>query len=170
METSRMRVTMLLGLIQYYCWNGSLAHAGKVRSQTPKMDKWEKKTGRARWQMWYNRCFVSVVLTFAKWRAAMPTPMSFVILAFSNKPLSCIKTKIKTRLPAPLPPYPWPVSAFSLSSVAPALSSILLCPLIHSLLKNLVKVSSLSPLGYSSDLYPDFWDQGSFISLFVPEI
>lgn len=86
------------------------------------------------------------------------------------KPLSPVKAKIKTHLPALLPPYLWPVSAFSLSSVALALSSILLCPLIHSLLKNLVEVSSLSPLGYPSDLFPDSWDQGSFISLFVPEI
>nr|XP_058131462.1 ubiquitin-like protein FUBI [Dasypus novemcinctus] len=48
--------------------HGSLAHAGKVRCQTPKVAKQEKKkkTGRAKWQMQYNRRFVNVVPTFGK--------------------------------------------------------------------------------------------------------
>uniref|UniRef100_A0A671T476 Ubiquitin-like protein FUBI n=1 Tax=Sinocyclocheilus anshuiensis TaxID=1608454 RepID=A0A671T476_9TELE len=47
--------------------HGSLARAGKVRGQTPKVDKQEKKkkkTGRRRIQ--YNRRFVNVVPTFGK--------------------------------------------------------------------------------------------------------
>ncbi|EFB23144.1 hypothetical protein PANDA_022157, partial [Ailuropoda melanoleuca] len=48
--------------------HGSLAHAGKVRGQTPKVAKKEKKkkTGRAKRRMPYNRCFVNVVPTFGK--------------------------------------------------------------------------------------------------------
>uniref|UniRef100_A0A5F4WJ97 Uncharacterized protein n=1 Tax=Callithrix jacchus TaxID=9483 RepID=A0A5F4WJ97_CALJA len=54
--------------------HSSLARAGKVRGQTPKVAKQEKKkkTGRAKRQMQYNRRFVNVVFK------------SFVILAFSN--------------------------------------------------------------------------------------
>ncbi|KAL5514726.1 hypothetical protein ACEPAG_2042 [Sanghuangporus baumii] len=43
--------------------HGSLARAGKVRSQTPKVDKQEKKKqpkGRAKKRMLYNRRFVNV--------------------------------------------------------------------------------------------------------------
>ena len=46
--------------------HGSLAHAGKVRGQTPKVAKQEKKTGRAKRRMQYNRRFVNVVPTFGK--------------------------------------------------------------------------------------------------------
>ncbi|KAK7823430.1 hypothetical protein U0070_013779 [Myodes glareolus] len=49
--------------------HGSLARAGKVRGQTPKVAKQEKKkkkTGRAKRQMQYNRRFVNVVPTFGK--------------------------------------------------------------------------------------------------------
>ncbi|XP_053462322.1 FAU ubiquitin-like and ribosomal protein S30 [Nycticebus coucang] len=49
--------------------HGSLARAGKVRDQTPKVAKQEKKkkkTGRAKRQMQYNRRFVNVVPTFGK--------------------------------------------------------------------------------------------------------
>ncbi|XP_032285123.1 putative ubiquitin-like protein FUBI-like protein ENSP00000310146, partial [Phoca vitulina] len=47
--------------------HGSLARAGKVRGQTPKVAKQEKKkTGRAKWRMQYNRRFVNVVPTFGK--------------------------------------------------------------------------------------------------------
>ncbi|MBN3319676.1 UBIM protein, partial [Atractosteus spatula] len=49
--------------------HGSLARAGKVRGQTPKVDKQEKKkkkTGRAKRRMQYNRRFVNVVQTFGK--------------------------------------------------------------------------------------------------------
>ncbi|XP_042535474.1 uncharacterized protein LOC122107737 [Dipodomys spectabilis] len=45
--------------------HGSLAHDGKVRSQTPKVAKQKKKkTGLAKGWMQYNPCFVNVVLTF----------------------------------------------------------------------------------------------------------
>ncbi|XP_065833495.1 ubiquitin-like FUBI-ribosomal protein eS30 fusion protein [Oscarella lobularis] len=47
--------------------HGSLARAGKVRGQTPKVDKQEKKkkkTGRAKRRMQYNRRFVNVVAGF----------------------------------------------------------------------------------------------------------
>ncbi|XP_066134397.1 ubiquitin-like protein FUBI [Saccopteryx bilineata] len=48
--------------------HGSLARAGKVRGQTPKVAKQEKKkkTGRAKWRMQYNRRFVNVVPIFGK--------------------------------------------------------------------------------------------------------
>lgn len=44
--------------------HGSLAGAGKVKGQTPKVEKQEKrkkKTGRAKRRMQYNRRFVSTV-------------------------------------------------------------------------------------------------------------
>ncbi|KAH7649497.1 ribosomal s30 [Cryptosporidium xiaoi] len=44
--------------------HGSLARAGKVRNQTPRVEKQEKKkalTGRAKKRQQYNRRFVSVV-------------------------------------------------------------------------------------------------------------
>ncbi|XP_010075374.1 PREDICTED: ubiquitin-like protein fubi and ribosomal protein S30 [Pterocles gutturalis] len=49
--------------------HGSLARAGKVRGQTPKVAKQEKKkkkTGRAKRRMQYNRRFVNVVPGFSK--------------------------------------------------------------------------------------------------------
>ncbi|XP_043843477.1 ubiquitin-like protein FUBI [Dromiciops gliroides] len=46
--------------------HGSLDRAGKVRGQTPKVAKQEKKTGRAKRRMQYNRRFVNVVPTFGK--------------------------------------------------------------------------------------------------------
>ena len=45
-------------------FGGSLARAGKVKGQTPKVEKQEKKklpTGRAKKRMLYNRRFVNVV-------------------------------------------------------------------------------------------------------------
>ncbi|XP_043744498.1 ubiquitin-like protein FUBI [Cervus elaphus] len=49
--------------------HGSLARAGQVRGQTPKVAKQEKKkkkTGRAKRRMQYNWRFVNVVPTFGK--------------------------------------------------------------------------------------------------------
>ena len=49
--------------------HGSLARAGKVRGQTQKVAKQEKKkkkTGRAKRRMQYNRRFVNIVPTFGK--------------------------------------------------------------------------------------------------------
>lgn len=46
--------------------HGSLARAGKVKGQTPKVDKQEKKkkaTGRAKRRLQYNRRFVNAVRT-----------------------------------------------------------------------------------------------------------
>merc|ERR1711872_648747 len=51
--------------------HGSLSRAGKVKGQTPKVEKKEKKkdkTGRAKRRMQYNRRFVNVVATFGKKR------------------------------------------------------------------------------------------------------
>ncbi|KAK8373631.1 hypothetical protein O3P69_013498 [Scylla paramamosain] len=51
--------------------HGSLSRAGKVKGQTPKVDKKEKKkakTGRAKRRIQYNRRFVNVVTTFGKKR------------------------------------------------------------------------------------------------------
>merc|ERR1712055_583099 len=49
--------------------HGSLARAGKVRGQTPKVEaqeKKKKKTGRAKRRIQYNRGFVNVVATFGR--------------------------------------------------------------------------------------------------------
>merc|ERR1712083_629120 len=48
--------------------HGSLARAGKVRGQTPKVEAGEKKkkTGRAKRRIQYNRRFVNVVETFGR--------------------------------------------------------------------------------------------------------
>jgi small subunit ribosomal protein S30e len=50
--------------------HGSLARAGKVKGQTPKVakaeDKSKKKTGRAKRRVQYNRRFVAVVTTVGK--------------------------------------------------------------------------------------------------------
>ena len=49
--------------------HGSLARAGKVKNQTPKVEKQEKKklaTGRAKKRIQYNRRFVNVVTTAGK--------------------------------------------------------------------------------------------------------
>ncbi|CAN0401768.1 unnamed protein product [Lampetra fluviatilis] len=49
--------------------HGSLARAGKVKGQTPKVAKQEKKkkkTGRAKRRIQYNRRFVNVVPSFGK--------------------------------------------------------------------------------------------------------
>merc|ERR1712107_979625 len=51
--------------------HGSLARAGKVKGQTPKVDpqeKKKKKTGRAARRIQYNRRFVNVVQTFGRRR------------------------------------------------------------------------------------------------------
>ncbi|CAK9231166.1 unnamed protein product [Sphagnum troendelagicum] len=51
--------------------HGSLARAGKVRGQTPKVAKQDKKkkpTGRAHKRMQYNRRFVTAVVGFGKKR------------------------------------------------------------------------------------------------------
>uniref|UniRef100_A0A8C8YIK4 FAU ubiquitin like and ribosomal protein S30 fusion n=1 Tax=Prolemur simus TaxID=1328070 RepID=A0A8C8YIK4_PROSS len=63
-ETVAQIKVRLLGKV-----HGSLARAGKVRGQTPKVAKQEKKkkkTGRAKRRMQYNRRFVNVVPTFGK--------------------------------------------------------------------------------------------------------
>ncbi|XKL62462.1 hypothetical protein PGB90_002295 [Kerria lacca] len=51
--------------------HGSLARAGKVKGQTPKVEKQDKKktrTGRAKRRMQYNRRFVNVIQTFGRRR------------------------------------------------------------------------------------------------------
>merc|ERR1719154_594323 len=51
--------------------HGSLSRAGKVKGQTPKVDKQDKKkskTGRAKRRFQYNRRFVNVVQGFGKKR------------------------------------------------------------------------------------------------------
>ncbi|CAK8683833.1 ubiquitin-like FUBI-ribosomal protein eS30 fusion protein [Clavelina lepadiformis] len=51
--------------------HGSLARAGKVKAQTPKVEaqeKKKKKTGRAKRRIQYNRRFVNVVQTFGRRR------------------------------------------------------------------------------------------------------
>ncbi|CDO52343.1 similar to Saccharomyces cerevisiae YOR182C RPS30B Protein component of the small (40S) ribosomal subunit [Geotrichum candidum] len=56
--------------------HGSLARAGKVKSQTPKVEKEEKKKtpkGRARKRLLYTKRFVNVTLTNGK-RRSNPGP------------------------------------------------------------------------------------------------
>ncbi|RUS20290.1 ribosomal protein S30-domain-containing protein [Endogone sp. FLAS-F59071] len=55
--------------------HGSLARAGKVKSQTPKVAKQEKKkkpVGRAKKRAIYNRRFVNVTTTHGKRRQLNP--------------------------------------------------------------------------------------------------
>ncbi|ESO02527.1 hypothetical protein HELRODRAFT_188740 [Helobdella robusta] len=62
--TLEMNVKLLGGKV-----HGSLARAGKVKGQTPKVEKQEKKkkkTGRAKRRMQYNRRFVNVVAGFGR--------------------------------------------------------------------------------------------------------
>ena len=57
--------------------HGSLARAGKVRGQTPKVEKQEKKKvpkGRAYKRLLYNRRFVNVVVGFGKKRGPNSNP------------------------------------------------------------------------------------------------
>eukprot|EP00891_Asterochloris_glomerata_P004463 jgi/Astpho2/4463/fgenesh1_pm.00067_%23_13_t len=57
--------------------HGSLARAGKVRGQTPKVPKQEKKKnpkGRAMKRIKYNRRFVNVVVGFGKKRGPNANP------------------------------------------------------------------------------------------------
>ncbi|CAM0135662.1 40S ribosomal protein S30 [Umbelopsis sp. WA50703] len=57
--------------------HGSLARAGKVKSQTPKVAKQEKKkpvVGRAKKRIIYNRRFVNVTTTFGGKRKMNPAP------------------------------------------------------------------------------------------------
>ncbi len=57
--------------------HGSLARAGKVKGQTPKVEKQEKskkKTGRAKRRIQYNRRFVNVVQTYGRRRGPNANP------------------------------------------------------------------------------------------------
>ncbi|ORY35885.1 40S ribosomal protein S30 [Naematelia encephala] len=57
--------------------HGSLARAGKVRSQAPKVEKQEKKKtpkGRAKKRLQYNRRFVNVTLAPGGKRKMNPQP------------------------------------------------------------------------------------------------
>jgi len=64
LSTLEFEVRLLGGKV-----HGSLARAGKVKGQTPKVEKGEKKkkkTGRAKRRMQYNRRFVNVVAQFGR--------------------------------------------------------------------------------------------------------
>lgn len=57
--------------------HGSLARAGKVKGQTPKVDKQEKKkkkTGRAKRRFQYNRRFVNIVQGFGRKKGPNAAP------------------------------------------------------------------------------------------------
>jgi len=59
--------------------HGSLARAGKVKNQTPKVEKKEKKkvvAGRSKKRMQYNRRFVNVVKLAGGKKAAGPNQQS----------------------------------------------------------------------------------------------
>jgi len=67
-------------LVQDLCLlgvHGSLARAGKVKGQMPKVEKQEKKkkrTGRAKRRIQYNRRFVNVVQGFGRKRGPNADP------------------------------------------------------------------------------------------------
>ncbi|KAJ3006431.1 hypothetical protein HKX48_000123 [Thoreauomyces humboldtii] len=57
--------------------HGSLARAGKVKGQCPKVEKQEKKKkqcGRAKKRLQYNRRFVNAVESFGGKRKMNPSP------------------------------------------------------------------------------------------------
>jgi len=59
--------------------HGSLARAGKVKGQTPKVEKQEKKkkkTGRAKRRFQYNRRFVNIVQGFGRKRGPNAAPVT----------------------------------------------------------------------------------------------
>jgi small subunit ribosomal protein S30e len=68
--------------------HGSLARAGKVRGQTPKVAKQDKKKkprGRAHKRMQYNRRFVTAVVGFGKKRGPNSSEKWYI---FSNNTLA----------------------------------------------------------------------------------
>ncbi|KAK6530866.1 hypothetical protein TWF281_007701 [Arthrobotrys megalospora] len=72
-DANLSRYTDIMGKV-----HGSLARAGKVKSQTPKVEKQEKKKspkGRAKKRILYTRRFVNVTLTGGK-RKMNPNPGS----------------------------------------------------------------------------------------------
>ncbi|OXU26385.1 hypothetical protein TSAR_013419 [Trichomalopsis sarcophagae] len=71
-DTLDLTVPLLGGKV-----HGSLARAGKVKGQTPKVEKQEKskkKTGRAKRRIQYNRRFVNVVQTYGRRRGPNANP------------------------------------------------------------------------------------------------
>merc|ERR1712142_99241 len=82
-NTLHMEIRMLGGKV-----HGSLARAGKVKGQTPKVKKQEKKkqkTGRAKRRMQYNRRFVNVVAGFGRRRG----PNALNKSGYSRSSLTC---------------------------------------------------------------------------------
>merc|ERR1712080_811417 len=74
-ELNGLTVDVTVGLLGGKV-HGSLARAGKVRGQTPKVEAGEKKkqkTGRAKRRIQYNRRFVNVVETFGRKKGPTPT-------------------------------------------------------------------------------------------------
>ncbi|KDO55923.1 hypothetical protein CISIN_1g042287mg, partial [Citrus sinensis] len=70
-QQQQQRPTRLLKRSAMGKVHGSLARAGKVRGQTPKVAKQDKKKkprGRAHKRMQYNRRFVTAVVGFGKKR------------------------------------------------------------------------------------------------------
>ncbi|OAG37918.1 hypothetical protein AYO21_07890 [Fonsecaea monophora] len=68
--------------------HGSLARAGKVKSQTPKVEKQEKKKtpkGRAKKRITYTRRFVNVTMTGGKRKALRPVLLRRATRAFPTK-------------------------------------------------------------------------------------
>ncbi|XP_066588639.1 ubiquitin-like FUBI-ribosomal protein eS30 fusion protein [Prorops nasuta] len=71
-DSLEMTVPLLGGKV-----HGSLARAGKVKAQTPKVEKQEKKkkkTGRAKRRIQYNRRFVNVVQSYGRRRGPNANP------------------------------------------------------------------------------------------------
>jgi len=61
--------------------HGSLARAGKVRGQTPKVSKQEKKkvvVGRAKKRLQYNRRFVNVAVGLGKKKGPNTQPLGLL--------------------------------------------------------------------------------------------
>ncbi|KAK1578829.1 hypothetical protein Q3G72_033436 [Acer saccharum] len=75
--------------------HGSLARAGKVRGQTPKVAKQDKKKkprGRAHKRMQYNRRFVTAVVGFGKKRGPNDSSENILRLVSEKDTLRSLKT------------------------------------------------------------------------------
>lgn len=74
--------------------HGSLARAGKVKSQTPKVEPQEKKKtpkGRAKKRITYTRRFVNVTMTGGKRKVSFFPSSSFTHVSFFTTPLCSIE-------------------------------------------------------------------------------
>jgi small subunit ribosomal protein S30e len=85
--------------------HGSLARAGKVRNQTPKVEKQEKKkraAGRAKKRIQYNRRFLNVVTggkSHSHCYACVDTPPC--LAQYASEPTPARRVAVDVSLPSP---------------------------------------------------------------------